>query len=89
VGAVTCTSGRWVTARHGTPVIVGAHGRADPRINLFFRTGPMAGASPATWRRYAYALVVWLEFLADEYRNRLLKRKLTDRHPGLWEDDQP
>jgi integrase len=51
-------------ARHGTPVIVGACGRVDPRINLFFRTGPMAGAGPSTWRRYAYALVVWLEFLA-------------------------
>jgi len=51
-------------ARHGTPVITGTHGRVDPRINLFFRTGAMAGARPATWRRYARSLVVWLEFLA-------------------------
>jgi integrase len=50
-------------ARHGTPVIVSSAGRADARINLFFRTGTMAAAQPATWRRYAYALVVWLEFL--------------------------
>lgn len=27
--------------------------------------------------------------VSDEYRNRLLKRKLTERHAELWEDDQP
>ena len=27
--------------------------------------------------------------VSDEYRNRLLKSKLTERHAGLWEDDQP
>jgi integrase/recombinase XerD len=26
--------------------------------------------------------------VSDEYRNRLLKAKLTERHPGLWEDGQ-
>lgn len=51
-------------ARHGTPVIVGGDGRVDPRVNLFFRTGAMAGCGAGTWRRYAYAIVVWLEFLA-------------------------
>ncbi|MGH3533183.1 MAG: site-specific integrase [Pseudonocardiaceae bacterium] len=51
-------------ARHGTPVIVGASGRVDPRVNLFFRAGSMADRSLLTWRRYAYALVVWLGFLA-------------------------
>jgi integrase len=51
-------------ARHGTPVIVGLDGRVDPRVNLFFRTGAMTDRSPSTWRRYAYALAVWLEFLA-------------------------
>jgi hypothetical protein len=51
-------------ARHGTPVLVDVSGAVDPRINLFFRTGSMAGARAGTWRRYAYALVVWLEFLA-------------------------
>ena len=50
-------------ARHGTPIVLEPSGHADPRINLFFRTGTMAGRSPSTWRRYAYALVVWLEFL--------------------------
>lgn len=50
-------------ARHGTPVIVMASGEVDPRINLFFRTGRMADATPSTWRRYAFALVVWLNFL--------------------------
>lgn len=50
-------------ARHGTPIVLGPSGCADPRINLFFRTGAMAGRSPSTWRRYSYSLVVWLEFL--------------------------
>jgi len=27
--------------------------------------------------------------VSDEYRNQLLRRKLTERHSGLWEDDQP
>ncbi|MFH8552273.1 site-specific integrase [Streptomyces celluloflavus] len=50
-------------ARHGTPVLLGPGGIPDPRINLFFRTGDMADARPGTWRRYAYSLVVWLDFL--------------------------
>lgn len=50
-------------ARHGTPVLIGPDGRPDPRVNLFFRTGPMAQARPGTWRRYAYSLVVWLDYL--------------------------
>jgi hypothetical protein len=50
-------------ARQGTPVIMHTSGDVDARVNLFFRTGPMAAARPATWRRYAFALVVWLNFL--------------------------
>lgn len=50
-------------ARHGTPILNSPTGHADPRINLFFRTGSMAGASVKTMRRYAYSLAVWLTFL--------------------------
>ncbi|MBT2448028.1 site-specific integrase [Streptomyces sp. ISL-43] len=50
-------------ARHGTPVILPPSGRPDSRINLFFREGRMATSQPGTWRRYAYTLVVWLDFL--------------------------
>ncbi|WP_406515242.1 site-specific integrase [Streptomyces sp. NBC_00873] len=50
-------------ARHGTPVILSPSGRPDARINLFFREGRMATSQPGTWRRYAYTLVVWLDFL--------------------------
>jgi hypothetical protein len=50
-------------ARQGTPVVVHTGGRADARVNLFFRTGAMAAARAGTWRRYAFALVVWLNFL--------------------------
>src|SRR5260370_34991790 len=51
-------------ARQGTPVLVDGRGRADARVNVFFRTGAMAGARPTTWRRYAYTLVAWLGVLA-------------------------
>ncbi len=50
-------------ARHGTPVLLSPAGRPDSRINLFFREGRMAACEPSTWRRYAYTLVVWLDFL--------------------------
>ena len=50
-------------ARHGTPILLSPSGYADPRVNLFFRTGAMAAAAVTTMRRYAYALAVWLEFL--------------------------
>lgn len=50
-------------ARHGTPILLSPTGEADPRINLFFRFGPVAARRPRTWRRYAYSMVVWLDFL--------------------------
>jgi integrase len=50
-------------ARHGTPVLLRSDGWVDPRLNLFFRTRPMTGARPRTWRRYAFTLKVWLTFL--------------------------
>ncbi|MFI0716384.1 integrase [Streptomyces inhibens] len=50
-------------ARQGTPFLVAPDGRADPRINLFFRVGPVVARRPRTLRRYAFSLVVWLEFL--------------------------
>jgi hypothetical protein len=50
-------------ARHGTLVLVGPSGVADARVNLFFRLGDVAGRRPRTWRRYAYSLLVWLDFL--------------------------
>jgi integrase len=50
-------------ARHGTPILTPPSGRPDARINLFFRTGKMAVSGMLTWRRYAYTLAVWLDFL--------------------------
>ncbi|WBO68909.1 hypothetical protein [Streptomyces camelliae] len=38
-------------------------GTADAQINLFFRIGPVASRRPRTWRRYAFSLAVWLDFL--------------------------
>jgi hypothetical protein len=57
-------------ARHGTPVVISPAGFPDPRLNLFFRTGAMASAAVSTWRRYAYALQVWLDFLCVLYARR-------------------
>ncbi|WP_329321441.1 site-specific integrase [Streptomyces sp. NBC_01262] len=50
-------------AQHGTPVLAMVSGFADPGVNLFFRVSPMKGRGIRTWRRYAYTLVVWLNFL--------------------------
>jgi Phage integrase, N-terminal SAM-like domain len=56
-------------ARQGTPILVGPSGVADARINLFFRIGSVAARRPRTWRRYAYSLLVWLDFLAGRGRS--------------------
>ncbi|QRX90143.1 hypothetical protein [Streptomyces noursei] len=44
-------------------MILSPSGRPDHRIDLFFREGKMATSEPGTWRRYAYTLVVSLDFL--------------------------
>jgi integrase len=67
-------------ARHGTPVIVGRDGGVDPRLNLFFRSGRMTSCRPRTWRRYAFALTVWLDFL------HVLERRWDQATPGDVED---
>ncbi|GAB2923491.1 integrase [Streptomyces mayteni] len=51
-------------ARHRTPFLFPADERLpDPRVNLYFRKSKIASKQPSTWRRYAYALAVWLGFL--------------------------
>jgi integrase len=50
-------------ARHGTPLLTPPSGRADARLNRFFRYGAMAALRPQTWRRYAYSILIWLDFL--------------------------
>ncbi|MCX5129427.1 integrase [Streptomyces sp. NBC_00347] len=63
-------------AREGTPILWSDVQGADPRVNLFFRADEFVSKRPGTWRRYAYALVVWLNFLEqrgttwDEARRR-------------------
>jgi len=56
-------------ARHGTPILLSPSGGADARINLFFRFGDVAAHRPRTWRRYAFSLVVWLDFLETRARS--------------------
>ncbi|MET7718786.1 hypothetical protein [Streptomyces sp. NPDC005407] len=56
-------------ARDGTPILWSARHGADLWINLFFRADEIVSKQQTTWRRYAYALVVCLNFL--EQRGRL------------------
>lgn len=48
----------------GQPFLIGPDGRADQRVNQWFTADGMRGSSPATWRKYAYSLLIWLNFLA-------------------------
>jgi Phage integrase, N-terminal SAM-like domain len=50
-------------AREGTPFFLDPAGRADWRINAFWRAPGIRGLKPETQRRYAYSLKVWLDFL--------------------------
>ena len=48
----------------GQPFLLGPYGRPDVRVNTFFSRYPMTARDPDTWRKYAYALGMWLNFLA-------------------------
>jgi Phage integrase, N-terminal SAM-like domain len=50
-------------ARDGTPFFLTPTGRADPRVNAFWRAPGARGLSKGTKRRYAFSLKVWLDFL--------------------------
>jgi integrase len=47
----------------GQPFLLGPDGRPDLRVNAFFTSRRMRARSPLTWRKYAYALGLWLNFL--------------------------
>lgn len=50
-------------ARHGTPYFLSPGGRADGRLNAFWRSPVLWGAADSTVRRYALSIKVWLDFL--------------------------
>lgn len=50
-------------ARRGQPFLIGPDGWADLRINRYFTTTPMFALDGKTWRKYAYTLGAWLNFL--------------------------
>jgi integrase len=50
-------------ACQGTPIFVDPSGRADVRVNSFWRAPGVQGLAVATQRRYAFSLKVWLDFL--------------------------
>ena len=47
----------------GQPFLLGPDGRPDSRVNAFFVSARMRGRSPLTWKKYAYSLGLWLNFL--------------------------
>lgn len=59
VFAMACGNG----AKDGTPFFVRPDGRADNRINLFWRDPGVRGLALDSQRRYAYSIRVWLNFL--------------------------
>ena len=54
--------------RSGQPFLLGPDGRPDLRVNAFFTTHPMVVRDRDTRRKYAYALGLWLNFLAARGR---------------------
>ncbi|MGH3223769.1 MAG: integrase [Streptosporangiaceae bacterium] len=54
--------------REGQPFLLGPDGLPDARVNAFFCTYPMSARDRDTWRKYAYALGLWLNFLAARRR---------------------
>ncbi len=49
--------------RRGQPFLLGPDGRPDLRVNAFFASRRMQARSPLTWKKYAHALGLWLNFL--------------------------
>lgn len=89
--------------RAGQPVFVGPRNVPDVRINRWFVSDELGGASRTTWRKYAYSLLVWLNFCAvygvswdraDRHTQSAFKVwRLTDERnpsrvaPGTYEHD--
>jgi hypothetical protein len=49
------------------PFVLGDDGSYEWVLNWFLRSLPTSGArSPRTWRAYAYDLVTWARFLAEQ-----------------------
>jgi hypothetical protein len=56
----------WMRARDpvaGQPFLLGPDGRPDSRVNAFFTSRQIRVLDEDTWRKYAYALGLWLNFL--------------------------
>ncbi|MER5867653.1 hypothetical protein [Kitasatospora sp. NPDC002040] len=51
--------------RPGQPFLLDPLGAADLRVNRWFESDEIRGLEPATWRKYAFGLVVWLTFLSS------------------------
>ncbi|MGN2638824.1 hypothetical protein ACTD5D_22175 [Nocardia takedensis] len=49
--------------RVGQPVFLGPGGVPDVRVNRWFVSDELGNAGRTTWRKYAYSLLVWLNFL--------------------------
>ncbi|MFJ1753312.1 hypothetical protein [Kitasatospora sp. NPDC088134] len=49
--------------REGQPFLLDPLGAPDVRVNRWFESDDLRGLDPGTWRKYAYGLVLWLNFL--------------------------
>jgi len=57
---------RWIRSHGGVtgqPFLLGPDGRPDLRVNAFFSAPQTRALDPDTWRKYAYTLGLWLNFL--------------------------
>jgi Phage integrase, N-terminal SAM-like domain len=56
----------WIRSHDGVsgqPFLLGPNGRPDHRVNAFFGAPRVRGLARGTWRKYGYALRLWLNFL--------------------------
>ena len=49
--------------KQGQPFLIGPDGRPDPRVDAYFASRYMRRLDPLTWKKYAHALGLWLNFL--------------------------
>jgi len=61
------------------PFVLLPDGRYEPVVNRFLRSLPVLGVrSPRSWRAYAFDLVVWGRFLAEQRSRTLLEAGIED-----------
>jgi len=70
----------------GQPFLLGPNGRPDSRVNAFFGAPRTRALDTDTWRKYGYALGMWLNFLESRGKSGIRRRRRTSRRSrsGGW-----